>query len=204
MPSSILDITDHYDRALVRAQLRKELRCIRNVDMFALLVAHVPRPHSKAATGATTNGSLQQRKTIRHSQRRADGRFIALPPPQPEDDAIQTIDYGPYPVGATSTNSSTWENAPLDLPPVDDTASIQLALIDVLQALAANQLDTKRAGLLLYGLQVASANVQKMHIPISGAVRSVTYTDEGAPLAPQDYGYDIEDYEDEDEEEEKD
>ena len=27
--------TGYYDRAAVRAQLRKELRCIRNVDMFA-------------------------------------------------------------------------------------------------------------------------------------------------------------------------
>jgi hypothetical protein len=79
--------------------------------------------------------------------------------------------------------------------------SIQLALIDVLQALAANQLDPKRAGLLLYGLQVASANVQKMHIPVNG-VRSVTFTENGTPLAPQDYGYDVEDYDhDEDDDE---
>jgi hypothetical protein len=89
---------------------------------------------------------------------------------------------------------------PLDLPPVEDTESIQLALIDVLQALATNQLDTKRAGLLLYGLQVASSNARKMHLPIGG-VRTVTYTTEGAPLAPQDYGYDVEDYEEEHEEE---
>ena len=145
-----------------------------------------------------------ERQAARHTLRRADGRFAALLAPSDNTAAIQTIDYGPYPVGAASTNPSTWENAPLDLPPVEDTASIQLALIDVLQALAANQLDTKRAGLLLYGLQVASANVQKIHIPISGAVRSVTYTDEGTPLAPQDYGYDVEDYEDEDDEEEED
>jgi len=44
--------TDYYDRALVRAQLRKELRCIRNVDMFALLAAYVTR-HSRVATGST-------------------------------------------------------------------------------------------------------------------------------------------------------
>jgi hypothetical protein len=39
-----------------------------------------------------------------------------------------------------------------------------------------------------------------MHIPID-AVRSVTYTDDGAPLAPQEYGYDVEDYDDEDNDE---
>ena len=148
-----------------------------------------------------------QRHAARHTHRRPDGRFAALPAPAAGNDtneaSIDTIDYGPYPVGASAPAPSPaiWQNASLDLPPVEDTESIQLALIDVLQALAANQLDTKRAGLLLYGLQVASANAAKMHIPI-GAVRSVTFTEEGAPLAPQDYGYDVEDYEDEDDEDE--
>ena len=91
------------------------------------------------------------------------------------------------------------DSASLDLPSLEDAVSIQLALIDVAQALAANRIDTKRAGLLLYALQVASANVQKMHIPLD-TVRSITYTDEGAPLAPQDYGYDVEEYEDADDE----
>ena len=139
-----------------------------------------------------------ERQAARHTLRRQDGRFAALP--APDGSSIQTIDYGPYPVGA-ATNSATWENTPLDLPPVEDTESIQLALIDVLQALAANQLDPKRAGLLLYGLQVASANAAKMRIPSDG-VRSITYTEEGTPLAPQDYGYDVEDYDDDEDEDE--
>jgi hypothetical protein len=168
-------------------------------------------PSLKGSHWCYYHGSLQQRKTIRHSQRRADGRFIALPPPQSEGDAIGTVDYGTYPVATTnacpersegpSVGTHSHEEVSLDLPMLEDAVSIQLALIDVAQALAANRIEAKRAGLLLYALQVASANVQKMHIPISGAVRSVTYTDEGTPLAPQDYGYDIEDYEDEEEEE---
>ncbi len=143
-----------------------------------------------------------QHRTARHTHRRSDGRFAALPAPHAGDpgDAIaevtpepitDTIDYGPYPVGAATGASA--QTASLDLPPVEDTESIQLALIDVIQALAANQIDTKRAGLLLYGLQVASANARKMHLPVGG-VRTITYTDEGTPLAPQDYGYDVEDY----------
>jgi hypothetical protein len=158
-----------------------------------------------------------ERQAARHTLRSADGRFAALPAPsgsntnnQAINEAINeaitksitdTIDYGPYPVGA-ATNAGAWENTPLDLPPVEDTASIQLALIDVLQALAANQLDPKRAGLLVYGLQVASANAAKMNISRS-AVRSVTYTDEGTPLAPQDYGYDTEDYDDDEDEDDE-
>ena len=113
---------------------------------------------------------------------------------------LRTVDYGTYPVAAAESCPDRIDSASLDLPSLEDAVSIQLALIDVAQALAANRIDTKRAGLLLYALQVASANVQKMHIPLD-SVRSVTYTDDGAPLAPQDYGYDVEDYDDEDEEE---
>jgi hypothetical protein len=142
---------------------------------------------------------LNQRQSARHANRAPDGRFAALP--APED--IQTIDCGPYPVGAPATSChperSEGSNRSLDLPPIEDTESIQLALIEVLQAIAANQLDTKRGGLLLYGLQVASANVRKLHLPID-AVRTISHTEDGTPLAPQDYGLDNEDYEKCDEE----
>jgi hypothetical protein len=157
-------------------------------------------PALKASHWCYYHARLQERQAIRHSHRRADGRFIALPQPQPEDDPLRTIDYGTYPVAPAEAHPDTIGSASLDLPSLEDAVSIQLALIDVAQALAANRIDTKRAGLLLYALQVASANVQKMHIPLD-SVRSVTYTDDGAPLAPQDYGYDVEDYGDEDEEE---
>jgi hypothetical protein len=155
-------------------------------------------PALKGSHWCYYHGGLQQRQTIRHSHRRADGRFIALPAPQPEGDA--TVDYGTYPVAqADASLAVTGETFNLDLPPLEDAVSIQLALIDVAQALAANRIDTKRAGLLLYALQVASANVKNMHIP-TDSVRTVTYTDDGAPLAPQDYGYDVEDYADADDE----
>jgi hypothetical protein len=113
------------------------------------------------------------------------------------DNAAGTIDYGTMPVGEGPAS-----NTPLALPPIEDSASIQLALIDVLQALAANQLDPKRAGLLLYGLQVASSNAKNVFIH-SSAVRSITYTDDGIPLAPQDYGWDVEDLEQDDEEDDQ-
>jgi hypothetical protein len=186
-------------------------------------------PALKGSHWCYYHGGLQQRQAIRHSHRRADGRFLALPPstthsssrPEPsrasetgeaEGSALplRTIDYGTYPVGSTSTEchperseGPALHSASLDLPPLEDAVSIQLALIDVAQALAANRIDTKRAGLLLYALQVASTNVRNMHIPLD-SVRSVTYTDDGAPLAPQDYGYDVEDYDNEDDEDDVD
>jgi hypothetical protein len=103
----------------------------------------------------------------------------------------------------------TWhqpEAIPLQLTAVEDSASVQLALIEVLQSLAAHQLDPKRAGLLLYGLQVASANAKNVQVD-ANSIRSISYTKEGIPLATQEHGWDVEDIEEADrlaEEEEED
>jgi hypothetical protein len=43
--------------------------------------------------------------------------------------------------------------------PIDDRAAIQIALFDILSRLTAGDLDTKRASILLYGLQIASSNL---------------------------------------------
>ena len=53
------------------------------------------------------------------------------------------------------------ENAvvPLDLPPFEDANSIQISLMQVVDALLHNRIDTKRAGLVLYALQTASSNL---------------------------------------------
>ena len=50
------------------------------------------------------------------------------------------------------------KEAALDLPPLEDADAIQLALSDVVLALAANRIDSRRARILIYGLQVASQN----------------------------------------------
>ncbi|MES2390963.1 MAG: hypothetical protein V4555_04940, partial [Acidobacteriota bacterium] len=48
-----------------------------------------------------------------------------------------------------------------DFPTLEDRSSIQLALSEVLQRISSNHLDPRRAGLLLYGLQIASLNLPK-------------------------------------------
>jgi hypothetical protein len=50
----------------------------------------------------------------------------------------------------------------LDLPALEDMHSVQSALMQVLDALAAGHLDPKRAGLLLYGLQQAATNIRSV------------------------------------------
>jgi hypothetical protein len=72
------------------------------------------------------------------------------------DNAADTCDYGTLPVGSEGPAS----NPPLALPITKDSAPLQLALTDILQALAANQLDPRRASVLLYRLQVASTHTK--------------------------------------------
>ena len=45
------------------------------------------------------------------------------------------------------------------IPIAEDTASIQIAIIQVMRALVCNHIDTKKAGVLLYGLQLCSTNL---------------------------------------------
>ena len=49
--------------------------------------------------------------------------------------------------------------ASFDLPLPEDRAAIQLSIGEVLRRIASNQIDPRRAGLLLYGLQIASINL---------------------------------------------
>jgi hypothetical protein len=50
----------------------------------------------------------------------------------------------------------------LDLPPLEDRHSIQLALSMLINALAQDRIEPKRAALILYGLQVASSNARTL------------------------------------------
>ena len=52
-------------------------------------------------------------------------------------------------------------NAAFDLPDPEDRSAIQHSIGEVLRRIAANTLDPRRAGLLLYGLQIASLNLAK-------------------------------------------
>ncbi len=51
----------------------------------------------------------------------------------------------------------------IDFPPLEDRHSIQLALSLLIKALAEDRIDPKRAALLFYGLQVASANARDLN-----------------------------------------
>lgn len=64
----------------------------------------------------------------------------------------------------------------LDLPPLEDRHSIQVALSLIITALAEDRIDPKRAALLFYGLQVASSNAHLLNPIPKRALGKVTKT----------------------------
>jgi hypothetical protein len=53
-------------------------------------------------------------------------------------------------------------NATIDLPVLEDANSIQVSLMQIMRLIVAGQIDGKTAGLLLYALQTASANLPRV------------------------------------------
>ena len=76
----------------------------------------------------------------------------------------------------------------IDIGPLEDRASVQMAISTVLNALASGRLDQSRATALLYGLQLASTNCIRKHLEHAHATNPVTeveITPEGELLAPR-------------------
>jgi hypothetical protein len=67
--------------------------------------------------------------------------------------------------------------AQFDLPLPEDRSAIQSSIGEVLRRIASNEIDSKRAGLLLYGLQIASINLPRTTAP-SRSTRSRRYAED--------------------------
>lgn len=78
----------------------------------------------------------------------------------------------------------------IDIPLLEDRSAIQHALTEVARAISYGNIDTKRAGLLLYSLQIASQNARNHNEIIGGEkqVREVIKTEEGNDLGPETTG----------------
>jgi hypothetical protein len=78
-----------------------------------------------------------------------------------------------------------WEA--IEIPLLEDRSAIQRALSEVGNAIANNRIDPKRAGLLLYTLQIASQNAKNQAEIVGGGlqVREVTQSEEGIDLGPE-------------------
>ena len=74
----------------------------------------------------------------------------------------------------------------LELPPLEDRGAIQLAISEIVTALANYTIHPKRAGVLLYALQIASHNAKNSEeIVSSHAVSEVTRTKHGEEMASE-------------------
>ena len=104
------------------------------------------------------------------------------PKPAPE---IPTII---HPLDPTREPQVAATQPTLNLPPLEDRESIQLAASMIVGALARNSLDIKRAGILLYGLQVASANARTLNLEPSRnyVVTETILTPTGEEIAPDE------------------
>ncbi len=71
------------------------------------------------------------------------------------------------------------------IPLIEDSASVQLAIQQIFDALLSSRIDSKRAGQLLYGLQIAVQTVPRKWVPALQSVESVTRTKDGNDLAPE-------------------
>ena len=67
------------------------------------------------------------------------------------------------PVEVDVSTSASVPAAPFFLPVLEDAASIQLAITQVCEHLLHRRLDAKKAGILLYAMQVASSNLGRLN-----------------------------------------
>ncbi len=82
--------------------------------------------------------------------------------------------------------SQRQQSITLDLPPLEDRTSIQIAISRVLASLAAGMIDRRDAGMYLYGIQIAATNMCRDldHIMPDNDVRRVVLTRENDQIAP--------------------
>jgi hypothetical protein len=100
--------------------------------------------------------------------------------------------------------SQTRRARSIDLPVLEDANSIQVALMQIMRMTMSGELDTKKAGLLLYALQTASFNLR--HTNFEPFMHNVVLDPRDAAESPlgESHLWSDEDFEEEDEEEQED
>ena len=74
----------------------------------------------------------------------------------------------------------------LQLPLLEDSASIQAAIFKITSAFLSSRIDARRTGLLLYAVQIASQNIDRdSERENTEIVHSMTVTNAGDEMAPE-------------------
>ncbi|HMG84370.1 MAG TPA: hypothetical protein VK574_01425 [Terracidiphilus sp.] len=74
---------------------------------------------------------------------------------------------------------------PIVFPSVEDTGGVQIALNQVLRNFGARRINARHAGILFYGLQIASQLAHKSDEKLSESVRETCEDSDGYTLAPE-------------------
>ena len=98
---------------------------------------------------------IEQGRRHRRPTPRSSATPTVLHPMTLQDGSQRGPQYDPQLAAPTETLQ-------LDFPPLEDRHSIQLALSMLINALAQDRIEPKRAALILYGLQVASSNARTL------------------------------------------
>jgi hypothetical protein len=90
------------------------------------------------------------------------------------------------PIPRTELHERRSHQSTFTLPALEDRTAIQLALGEVLARIASHDIDTKRAGLLLYGLQIALSSLPRQIIPerTPEPIDELIHDETHGPLAP--------------------
>ncbi len=97
-------------------------------------------------------------------------------------------------IGRANHALATTGDAPIEMPFLEDRGAVQIALSEVVSALASHRIDFKRASLLIYALQVASSNAKNADGFIAEEpVRELSQNEDGEPLGPEITAWDQDD-----------
>ena len=136
----------------------------------------------KKCTEVAANGAICQSPALRNNDRcfyhhRDQLRKVVF---QQARQLKLSKDFADYPAKQEELNPEIMEA--LELPSLDDAAAIQVALTNVTRAVMSGHIDTKRAGLVLYALQIAAMNLRDAKLK-PYASDSVT-TEDADPIRP--------------------
>lgn len=103
---------------------------------------------------------------------------------------LQAISISKPPAGSAGAvgGEDLRATAELDLPPLEDHHAVQIAIAMVVSAIALNKIDPVRARVLLYGFQLACANLRCSIVTISNpsSVSALVETQRDGDLALPD------------------
>jgi hypothetical protein len=97
--------------------------------------------------------------------------------------ALRNLSYCYYHDALHRAGRAPAAGKPMLIPPIEDASGIQIALTQILGALNSPYMDTRRAGLLLYGLQIAAQLARRATAPKPEDAVRILCNQSGNPIS---------------------